>query len=476
VVNEVCMVSSPAIGLLHHEQPARTRDTSGDFERVSKTVVLFIALTLVLLALAPALLRPLFPVATCFAGYVIYRRNESYYLSFVLWIYMLAPLLRRLVDWKTSYQDPSMILVAPLLVTLLPVIDLRRRLRMVAPFIRTGALFALSGVVFGAGVGMIKHPSVSEVLLAFMWTAPLVLGLFTASIREPEMLGRVISRTLLWGVLLMSAYAIYQYCVAPPWDTFWLKEVSFRALNPSFGHGKPFEIRVWGTMNAPGPFAIFLSAGVVWLSTLDGVLPVLASLMGYIVLFISLVRTAWIQTIIGLLIFIFGCRTKATIRSITSVLLIVGLVAIVLPNSWQASGVYDRLQTFSSLDSDGSVNDRKDMYNYMAGVISSTPLGAGLEAPLVVHGFTVDSSFVEVFYSLGWLGGLCYFCGIAYLLVRVALSLRSFSREQAAAAAITLACATQAFSGDIVYRQGGIVLWLFFGIWATISPRYAVPT
>jgi hypothetical protein len=218
-------MSSPALGVLHYDPPARPLGSCGDFESVSKTVVLLVALTLLLLALKPALLRPLFPAATCVVGYVIYKRNESYYLSFVLWIYMLTPLLRRVVDWKTSYQDPGMILAAPLLVSLLPAINLRRMLLVVAPVIRTGALLALSGIVFGTGVGLIKHHSLNVVTLALMWVAPIVLGVFTASIREREILGRVLSRTLLWGVLLMSAYGIYQYWVAPPWDALWLKEV-----------------------------------------------------------------------------------------------------------------------------------------------------------------------------------------------------------------------------------------------------------
>jgi hypothetical protein len=34
---------------------------------------------------------------------------------------------------------------------------------------------------------------------------------------------------------------------------------------------------------------------------------------------------------------------------------------------------------------------------------------------------------------------------------------------------VTLACATQAASGDILYRQGGVVLWLFIGVWASFT-------
>jgi hypothetical protein len=51
----------------------------------------------------------------------------------------------------------------------------------------------------------------------------------------------------------------------------------------------------------------------------------------------------------------------------------------------------------------------------------------------------------------------------------MARRLRSDSPEKVGAIAVTLACATQAASGDILYRQGGVVLWLFIGVWASFT-------
>jgi hypothetical protein len=469
-------MSSSAVGLRQQGWSTRALRSSDDFWYVLKILAAFVTLTLVLLTLKPDLLRPLFPATACFAGYWIYRRNESYYLSFMLWIFMLTPLLRRVVDWRTSYQSQSLILLAPLLITLLPAIHLRRRLVMVVPVIRTGALLTLSGIVFGAGVGMIKHPGVNVILAAVMWSAPIVLCVFAASIRERAMLGRVLTRTFLWGVLLMSVYGTYQYLVAPHWDAYWLVQVTLESFSPSYGHPEPMGIRVWSTMNSPGSFSLFLGAALVWLCTVDGLLAILACGMGYITLSLTLVRTAWIMTIIGILIYVLGCRTRPSLRSTTTALLTVGLVAYVLVHATQFAGVFDRLQTFSSLSADGSVHVRMEMYHHMNDYILSAPFGLGLESPAVINRYYLDSSFVEVFVMLGWLGALCYLSGFAYLLLHVVLSLRSFSRERVAAAAITLACATQIFSGNAFYQQGGTVLWLFIGVWASLSMTYAVPT
>jgi hypothetical protein len=111
------------------------------------------------------------------------------------------------------------------------------------------------------------------------------------------------------------------------------------------------------------------------------------------------------------------------------------------------------------------------MYKYMATYVLSTPLGDGLQSPAEVHGYLIDSTFAELFYMLGWIGGLCYFAGLGYLLMNMMVSLRRVSGTRAAAVAVTLACASQSVSGDVLYRQGGIILWLFIGVWASFVSR-----
>jgi hypothetical protein len=86
--------------------------------------------------------------------------------TFFLWIMMLAPILRRLVDWRSSYQEQSMILLAPLLLSLLPVLDLRSRLQAATSQVRNTAFLTFAGILFGTGVGLIKHPDAGVLLAA----------------------------------------------------------------------------------------------------------------------------------------------------------------------------------------------------------------------------------------------------------------------------------------------------------------------
>lgn len=460
-------MSSRALGILGNESP-RTLGLNGDFARISGVLVPFVTVTLVLLAVKPNMLRPLFPAAACFVGFWIYKRNESYYLSFALWIYMLTPLLRRLVDWRLSYQEQSMILLAPLVITLLPAIHLRRRLATVSPVIRTFVLFTFAGIAFGAGVGMIKHPGLNVVLATATWSAPIVLCVFAASIRDRETLDRVLTRTFLVGVLIISVYGVYQFVAAPPWDVYWLRQISADSVAPSFGQPKAMAIRVWSTMNGPGALAVWLSAALIWIGTRDGIFPILVSTTGYIALSLTLVRSAWLQTILAFLILLCGYRTRSSARRALTTILVLAIVAGVFLRSTPSAGIYDRLRTFSSLGTDESFNERQEMYRYMTGLILSTPLGTGLTSIVEVHGYPIDSSLVQLFYMLGWVGGLCYLSGLVYFLVHVTLRLRSLSKAQAVAAAVALTVATQLFTGDLLYRQGGIVFCMFAGIWASV--------
>jgi hypothetical protein len=337
--------------------------------------------------------------------------------------------------------------------------------------IRTGTLLTLSGVIFGAGIGLIKHPGATVILSTVMWIGPMLLCVFAASIRDREMLGRVLTRTLAWGVLVMALYGIYQFVVAPPWDTYWLVEVNRDSFSPSFGHPDPFGIRVWSTMNSPGAFALFLGAALIWLATRNGPMVAIANMMGYVALCLSLVRTAWMMTVLGLLIYVLTRRKMPSLKSAASTLLTLGLVTCGLLYVMQFHGVKERFESFSSLKSDRSVQERQSMYRYMEGYFLHTPLGDGLQSPAEYHGYLLDSTFAELFLMLGWIGGLSYAAGLGYLLMQMTVSLRRASGMRAAAVAVTLACASQAVSGDVVYRQGGVVLWLFVGVWASTSIR-----
>ena len=100
-----------AIGLAPGRPVISTWRRNHEFADTLKIVVPLVVITLAALAAKPALLRVLFPATVCLCGYWLYKRNEYHYLSFAMWIVMLTPLLRRLVDYKTSFQVQSLVLL-----------------------------------------------------------------------------------------------------------------------------------------------------------------------------------------------------------------------------------------------------------------------------------------------------------------------------------------------------------------------------
>jgi hypothetical protein len=464
-------MSSIAIGSVSTPRLAG-QGSRASFASTVRLLIPFVLFTLVLLVGKASLLRLAFPPLAALFGYLVYKRNECHFLSFLLWLCMLTPLLRRLVDYKSSYQEQSLILVAPLLLMLLPLIDLRRRWELTAPVIRNTALLALFGITYGAGIGLIKHPGPNVVQSFAMWIAPIAFCIFIASIRDTAALTRTLTSTIAWGVILMALYGMYQFAVAPPWDTYWLRQVTIGSLSPSFGHPEPLGIRVWSTMNSPGSFALFLSAFLIWLSRQEGWLVIIANVLGYLVFCLTLVRTAWMMTALGLLICMIAGRSKFSPKNFVIRLLSLCLIVAGLTYVLQFRRVQDRFKTFTSLKSDMSVNEREEMYQYMEGYILTTPLGDGLQSIAVYHDYLLDSTFIEMFFMLGWIGTALYSIGLLYLLGRMALSLRRVSIAPAAAVAITLACSTQSLSGDILYRQGGVILWLFIGVWACFASSH----
>lgn len=461
--------------------PLRSRRRRDDFSHTLRILIPYVAVILLLLQVKSGLLRTGFPLATVVVGYLIYRRNESYFLSFVLWIYMLAPLLRRLVDWRTSYQEQSMILLAPLLLTLLPMLHLRRRLAAAPPVLRNGALLTFSALLFGVGVGAIKHPSAGVVQAALTWTAPIIFCVFAATIRESEEVPRVLRRTFVCGLLVLSIYGVVQFVLAPPWDVYWLKEVSTNEIAPSFGLPHPFQIRVWSTMNAPGALAPFLGAAILWIIAAEGFAPLLAQVCGYTALLLTLVRGLWIQTALGVLLLLLISRSKTRVRVLASIALFGLAMVVAVRTVPHADVITRRFQSFSSLHGDDSYQERGEMYRYVEGVIFANPMGQGLDTVVNVHGYPLDSSILSLLYFLGWPGAVLYFAGLALLLLTIlrdTFNHRSGSRIaqfRSASGVVALVACTQMVSGDIVSRQGGVILWLAIGLWACAT-RQASPS
>jgi hypothetical protein len=272
-------------------------------------------------------------------------------------------------------------------------------------------------------------------------------------------------RVFVWGALIVGVYGIVQFYVVPGWDAFWMEN----APMGSIGAPEPFEVRVFSTLNSPGPLAVFLAAAVLFLTDSRHRLRLVAQIAGYVCLGLSMVRSAWLGCALGLLVILAVGRARAK----TTALLAIGVVVV---GVLQISGpvqmaIADRIDESREGRQDDSFLARKALYDDMVPTLFTNVVGQGLGASGVASRLSpkggglenVDSGVIEFAYSLGLPGALLTFGALALgglELTRAGLRRDVVSAGLVAASASILA---QMPGGNTLTGIGGVT---FFLLWA----------
>jgi hypothetical protein len=267
-----------------------------------------------------------------------------------------------------------------------------------------------------------------------------------------------IQRTFLWGVLVMGAYGVVQYLVAPEWDRLWLIQ-AIKTGGTSFGIPEPLGIRVFSTMNSTGPFAFVMMGGLLLLLSGKGTLRLFATVVGYLSFLLALVRTAWGGWVVGLLVVMSSLKAHLQMRLIITILM-VGICTFPLTTMEPFSEIINsRFETFSNVQEDGSYKARSASYNRVLGVAILEPIGYGLGHP----GF--DSGFIDIPIALGWLGGIPYMGGLILLLFKVMqCTERRFDPFMSSALGVGLSNLAIMPLGNPTGGVQGVTLWGFLAM------------
>lgn len=406
------------------------------------------------------ILRLAFPISTFVVGVFLYLRYPILYLGFTWWMWFLTPWVRRLIDYQSGWQDPSIVLLAPYLVTLVTVATFVRYLPHVY---RTGLPFilAVAGVLYGFFVGLINLPPTAVVVPFLDWLTPVLFGFHVfVNWRDYPKYRQNIERTFVWGVLITGAYGVWQYLVAPEWDRFWLINVANLGLI-TFGKPEPLEIRVFSTMNANGPFAIVMMAGLLLLFNTRSLLRFPASAVGYLSFLLSLTRAAWLGWFVGVLVFVTSVKPRLQIRLITTILMMVLCVLPLTTLEPFNQAISSRFQTFSSAENDISYNERSDRYEQNINHALSEFVGKGLGG----SGSHIDSAVLDMLFSLGWIGTSLYLGGLILLMFNTLQCVAArFDAFASAARAIGIGVFVQLVFGSVMLEVSGVVLWGFLGM------------
>ena len=417
---------------------------------------------------AGSILRILFP-ALCFAiGVLLYRSSQVLYVGFTWWLWVLTPLIARLVDYRNGWDAQRLMLVSPYLVTLISIAALWRYFPTV--YCKDGVPFALAlaGVGYATCMGLVNASPMSVVRALLDWLTPIVFSFyFYVNWRTYPQFRQNAQNVYLWAVLVTGIYGIVQYLIAPEWDCYWLNESK---MFTSAGNPAPLEIRVWSTMHSPGPYSSFMIPGALLLFTGRSPLRFSAMGVGYLSFLLSLVRSAWGSFFLGLIMLAFSLKAKLQFRLILTVMVVVLCILPLATMEPFSDVISKRLQTLSNIQEDGSFNDRQGAYQANLDTALGSWLGSGLGANWVNRGgvleqVVIDSGVLDTLFTLGWVGTIPYFSGLILLFFRVMKSVEGRSDAfMSAARAVSFAFCAQLIFGSAIIGFSGILLWAFLGI------------
>jgi O-Antigen ligase len=373
------------------------------------------------LASAISLLLPL--VALAVGVWLLARRDHVAYLELTLWAWLVAPGVRRIVDYGSYFHPQSAILAIPYLLALLglPVAFAQRQ--TVTWSARVVFLLAFGVMAYGTLVGLLLNGPTATLASFLNWVPPLALGFFTLMTPVPwAALRAMFVRVVVVALLLLGTYGVVQWVTAPGWDRLWLADIG--TAGQSFGQPKPYAIRIWSLSNGPGP----LAGTLVWLLVSLAAARRLrlagpASAAGALALAISAVRAAWIG--LALAVALLGWRGRVHVLRFVAVAA-AGIVILLAIGGPVAKQVTDRVQTFSSGSKDQSASTRiafqasalpAAMRDPFGSGIGSTGAGVRAAARSSDSAFSnTDSGYLEVLRTFGAVPGvalLVALCGAA---------------------------------------------------------------
>ena len=238
-----------------------------------------------------ALLNYLFPFLSIVVGGLLYVARPELYLGFTYWIWFVTPFMRRIVDYQMGeFTAVSAVMLTPYLVTSISILSFFRfglllKKRMFHPY-----LFMMAGVIYGFGVGFVKNGAFAATFNLMEWLCPLLIGFHVlAHWRSYPQHRKAVRSTFTMAVIVLGAYGVIQFIMPAPWDAFWMVQSGMSSI----GHPVPFRVRVFSTLNAPGPFAMTMMAGLMILFDGRNTLSKIAILPGYAAFLLAIVRGAW---------------------------------------------------------------------------------------------------------------------------------------------------------------------------------------
>ena len=437
------------------------------------------ALCVVVLCFTPGAraIQYLFAPLSAAVGYYLLRKDRLRYVAFAINLWFYTPLVRRLADFHAGFLEPNPVLLAPFLVAVLAIFGSKVN---ASRLIQRNALpFALCliGALYGVVVGLLQMPPQAVLTDSLRWIVGILFAFF-CFVEEDESFSitRTVQRVFTSGLLIMSVYGIWQNFSPMPWDLYWMANVDAS----SFGSVHDESIRVFSTMNSPGPFAATAAAGILLLTSARTKLARVAQVLGVIVVLESFVRSAWFGLIAGLLYLFLQSSRRVRIQMVGAVCVVVLLLSVLLAKPELGGKLGDRLSTLTQLKQDESVGERSAGARRAFAHVIQRPFGGGFgfldtrfEASQDAAGTQFgahDNGFYEFLATLGIPGSLLYLCGLVGIMGPGLFRARVNTGNRASLYAAAVCYLVQLPTGNSLFGVDGAICWLC----AALATRQAV--
>ena len=405
----------------------------------------------------------LFPLSALAAGTYLYFRDPPFYVGFVLWMWFVGPLVRRLIDYRAATLTLGPFTFTPFLVTAVSLLTLFKYLPQLSRKGNLPFLLCFGTIAYGLSLGLIQNPII-YVINSLGWLSSLLFGfhLYINWQYYPQY-RQVIRRTFFWGLIIMGIYGIIQFCFAPEWDKFWIISID----KGSFGSPEPFGIRTASTMESAHSLGYALTTGLILLfddRQNKWRYPVMA--IAALTLLLTQARSVWLGLIVAALILLASLRPSLQIKAFIGLIVLALLIVPLISIEPFSSIIAERFDTFVDIGKDTSLNARLGGYNRWLGQALTEVVGRGSGFQIVDASIgSFDGTLLPMLLIFGWLGTIPYFSGLFLLLLRLFQNHKGVSDSFAIACrSIVLGLFAQIAFSYLFVGSMGIFFWGFMGL------------
>ncbi|TXK83761.1 O-antigen ligase family protein [Paenibacillus sp. N3.4] len=411
-----------------------------------------------------------------FPAFILAMLDSRRLIPYILLVWVICPEVRRFEDWmEGTYHSVSLLSIAPLLTSAVIIIPVLSKLHQLESPIYRLLLYLSMALMYGSLIGLAKNGTGTFYDLANYLIPMLIIPYAALSKFDHKALDRLIvafSNT----AILVALYGIMQYIVVPPWDAFWMNHVEMSSIGKPY----PLEIRVFSTLNSPGPAGMYMGtalAPMILEKKWRGPLGWIGILIVTVGLLITLVRSAWVMLFIDIVIYTAVSAGKQKWKLLAQLSAVIAAMYVIIPKLPGAQGLLARLDTMTAIQDDHSYNERLDFFHTVFPMLFSKPQGLGLgsigvgtklsnDGALGEYGI-FDNGFVAIFLTFGIIGGILFFWAL-WLVIKYLISRR---KETGGLTSYTR-LALSALEGSIVclvFENGytglkGFLLWMVVGI------------